>query len=98
MVLTDFVQQLEDLAQQAQAAFAQAQDAPQLEAARVEFLGAKSGRFKTTQKLMGSVAAADRPAAGKSLNEAKQRIETAFQQAQQRLSTGGRRASRTIHV
>lgn len=94
MVLTDFVQQLEDLAQQAQAAFARAQDAPQLEAARVEFLGAKSGRFKMTQKLMGAVAAADRPAAGKSLNEAKQRIETAFQQAQQRLSTGGRRASR----
>ncbi len=87
MALSDLVQQLDTLAQEAEQAFSTAQDPEQLEAARVEFLGAKSGRLKKTQKLMGSVEAADRPAAGKRLNEVKQRIESGWKQAQQRLST-----------
>ena len=87
MALSEFVQQLDELAQQAETAFSSASDPQQLEEVRVDFLGAKSGRFKKTQKLMGSVEPQDRPAAGKRLNEAKQRIETAFQLAKERLST-----------
>ena len=74
---------------EAEAGFAAAEDPAQLEAARVEFLGAKQGRLKATQKLMGQVDGPDRPAAGKRLNEVKQAIEAAFEAAKQRIEHGG---------
>ncbi len=84
MALTDFTKQLDDLAQAASSAFG-ATDADGLESARVEYLGAKSGRLKSIQKLMGKVDKEDKPAAGKRLNEVKQLIQSAFDAAQQRL-------------
>ncbi len=84
MALAEFVKQLDDLAASATAAFDAASDAAALEAARVEYLGAKKGRFKAVQKNMGSVEPADRPVAGKRLNEVKTRIEQAYAAAQQR--------------
>ncbi|MEQ8786750.1 MAG: phenylalanine--tRNA ligase subunit alpha [Pirellulaceae bacterium] len=88
MALEEFLKQLDDLGGQAEAAFGAAVDADALEAARVEFLGAKSGRLKAVQKQLGSVDKADKPAAGKRLNDVKNQIQAAFEQAQQRL-TGG---------
>jgi phenylalanyl-tRNA synthetase alpha chain len=88
MALTEFIAQLDELVEQAVAGFAAAADSQQLEAVRVEFLGAKQGRLKSTQKLMGQVDGADRPAAGKRLNEVKQAIEGAFVQARERLASG----------
>ncbi len=88
MALGDFLQQLDGLASDAEAAFTAAADTEQLEAARVEFLGAKSGRLKATQKQMGAVDKTDKPAAGKRLNETKQRVDAAFQAAQQRVAAG----------
>jgi phenylalanyl-tRNA synthetase alpha chain len=81
MTLSDFISQLDALLKDAESGFADAKDARQLEAARVEFLGAKSGRLKTTQKLMGQIDPADRPLAGQRLNEVKGRIEAAYAQA-----------------
>ncbi len=95
MALSDFLLELDTLAQQAEEAFAIARSPQDLEAARVEFLGAKSGRLKKTQKLMGSVDASHRPAAGKRLNEVKEQIDAAFQQAQKRLSEAGRRSAKS---
>ncbi|HJN11412.1 MAG TPA: phenylalanine--tRNA ligase subunit alpha [Pirellulaceae bacterium] len=89
MALGEFLQQLDDLAGDAETAFAAATDADQLEAARVEFLGAKSGRLKSAQKQLGSVDKADKPAAGKRFNEIKQQIDGAFKAAQQRTASGG---------
>ena len=89
MALSEFVAQLNELLKQADAGFAAAQDAEQLEATRVEFLGAKQGKLKATQKQMGKVDRADRPAAGKRLNEVKQAIELAFQQANERQQQQG---------
>lgn len=88
MGLADFVAQLDELEAAATDTFMAATTAEQLEAARVDFLGAKSGRFKSTQKLMGGVDAGDRPAAGKRFNEVKAAIEASFAAAQQRLAAG----------
>ena len=85
MALSDFLSQLNELLQQSQDGFGSAQEPTQLEEIRVEYLGAKQGRLKATQKLMGKIDAKDRPAAGKRLNEVKQAIDAAFQQAKQRL-------------
>jgi phenylalanyl-tRNA synthetase alpha chain len=88
MALEEFLKQLDDLGDQAESKFQAATGADALETARVEFLGAKSGRLKAIQKQLGSVEKADKPAAGKRLNEVKTRIQSAFEQAQQRLAAG----------
>ncbi|MCA9248348.1 MAG: phenylalanine--tRNA ligase subunit alpha [Planctomycetales bacterium] len=88
MALSDFLAQLEQLAVEAQAAFDSAADSDALEAARIDFVGAKQGRLKAAQKGMGQVDGPDKPAAGKKFNEVKQAVEAAFEAAKQRLSDG----------
>ncbi len=78
MALAEYLSELDALLGEATAAFGAAGGAAALEAARVEFLGAKNGRLKAVQKGLGSVDKADRPAAGKRFNEVKQAIEAAF--------------------
>ncbi|MEN6457852.1 MAG: phenylalanine--tRNA ligase subunit alpha [Thermoguttaceae bacterium] len=87
MALVDFLAELDALLSEARAAFDAALDTASVEAARVEFLGARSGRLKAVQKGLGQVDKADKPAAGKRFNEVKQGIEAAFEAAQQRLAT-----------
>src|SRR5262245_9684953 len=87
MPLPDFLAELDHLAQAGQVTFAQAVDAVALEAARVEFLGAKSGRLKAAQKGLGAVPGPDKPAAGKRFNEVKTLLETALTAAQERLTS-----------
>ncbi|MCH8046708.1 MAG: phenylalanine--tRNA ligase subunit alpha [Planctomycetes bacterium] len=89
MALADFLADLDSLLTSANAAFAAAADSDSLEVARVEFLGAKSGRLKTVQQGLGKIDKPDKPAAGKKLNEVKKAITAAFEQAQQNLSAGG---------
>ena len=86
MPLTDFISTLDTLQADATQAFNSAQDADALEAARIEFLGAKSGRLKEAQKGLGTVDKADKPAAGKRFNEVKPAVEAAFAAAQARVS------------
>lgn len=89
MALAEFLAELDQLQAEAERAFQAAADADSLEAARVEFLGAKSGRLKAVQKGLGAVGKDDKPAAGKRFNEVKQAIDAAFEAAQGRASAGG---------
>ncbi|TWU00700.1 Phenylalanine--tRNA ligase alpha subunit [Botrimarina colliarenosi] len=88
MALADFLADLEAFESDAAQAFGAAADGEALEAARVEFLGAKAGRLKAIQKGMGGVDKADKPAAGQKLNAVKGAIETAFETAKTRLDSG----------
>jgi len=96
--LADFLADLEALSAEARKAFESAADAPAVEAARVEFLGAKSGRLKAAQKGLGKVEKPEKPAAGKRFNEVKREIEAAFEAAADRVSrsVGGGPASSTF--
>ncbi len=85
MALAEFLAELDDLVRQANAQFEAAADEAALETARVEFLGAKSGRLKAIQKGLGRIDKTEKPAAGKRFNAAKQQIDAALAQAQQRL-------------
>jgi phenylalanyl-tRNA synthetase alpha chain len=85
MALADFVAELDALEAAALSAFAAVSDSAALEAARVEFTGAKAGRLKAAQGL-GKVDKADKPAAGKRFNEAKQAVEAALSAAQERVT------------
>lgn len=88
MSLAQFLSDLDSLVEQAQAAFKSAESTDGLEAARVEYLGAKKGLLKKAQQGLGKVDKADKPAAGKRFNEVKQLIEGAFAAAQQSLAGG----------
>jgi len=89
MELQEFVASLESLALQAEKAFDNANSAEEFEAARVQFVGARSGQMKAIQKELGSVQAESRPEAGKKLNEAKNRIQAALDAAQVRVDSSG---------
>ncbi len=89
MAIAEFLAELDQLAREAEAAFEAAGDADALEAARVEFLGAKSGRLKAAQKGLGRIDRADKPTAGKQFNRIKQQVEAAREAAAQRLARGG---------
>jgi phenylalanyl-tRNA synthetase alpha chain len=89
MSLAQYLAELDDLCGQASAAFASAKDAAAVEAARVQFVGARSGRLKDAQKGLGAIDKADKPAAGKRFNEIKQQIEAALAAAVERLSKQG---------
>jgi len=86
VALETFLAELVALQAEAERTFDSAADDAAVEAARVEFLGAKSGRLKAAQKGLGSVTGADKPAAGKRFNEAKQAIEAAFAAAEARVA------------
>ncbi|MEX2560224.1 MAG: phenylalanine--tRNA ligase subunit alpha [Pirellulales bacterium] len=89
MPLADFLADLDELLAAARSALDRAADPAALEAARIEFLGAKSGRMKAAQKALGGVDKADRPAAGKRFHEIQHEIEAAFAAARERISAGG---------
>ena len=88
MPLVDFLQKLDDLAAAAATAFESAQDDAAVEAARVEFSGARSGQLKTVQKDLGQVDKQDRRAAGMRFNEVKNQIEEHHQSAVHRVASG----------
>jgi phenylalanyl-tRNA synthetase alpha chain len=88
VALADFLAELDSLEAQARAAFSAARNPEALEAARIEYLGAKSGRIKGVQKGLGKVDAADKPAAGKRFNDVKGAVESAFEQARAALADG----------
>ncbi|MBA3482286.1 MAG: phenylalanine--tRNA ligase subunit alpha [Pirellulales bacterium] len=90
MALADFVADLDALQAAAQSSFAAASDAAALEAARIEFTGAKAGRLKAAQQGLGTVDKADKPAAGKRFNAAKQAVEAALSVAQERISANAK--------
>ncbi len=96
--LNDFLDQLNRLCEAAESAFASAANTDLLEAARVEFLGAKSGQLKSVQKDLASIAGPDKPAAGQRLNEVKSVIQTAFEDAKLRLDQAGQVQARDLKI
>ncbi len=89
MALQEFLQELDQLITEAKSSFSDAADMDALEASRIEFLGAKNGRLKSAQKMMGGIDKPDKPEAGKTFNATKQAIEAAFEEASERLASGG---------
>ena len=90
MPLAEYLAELDQLCREAESAFDTAGDAAALEAARIDFLGMKSGRIKTAQKGLGTIDKADKPKAGQRFNEVKQHIDASFEAAQARLASGAK--------
>jgi phenylalanyl-tRNA synthetase alpha chain len=82
--LDSFREELERFHASAVEALASAASADAVEAARVEFVGARSGRLKAIQKLLGGIAGPDKPAAGRLFNDAKTAVTDLLAAAQAR--------------
>lgn len=89
-----YVADLDQFLADAKAAFDAAQERDSLEAARIEFLGAKHGKFKALQKQLGSVDKADKRIAGQKLNAIKNSVNQEFEEAKLRLESGPTNALR----
>jgi phenylalanyl-tRNA synthetase alpha chain len=96
--LDSFLADLERLRADAELALAAALDAAAVEAARVEFLGARSGRLKAIQKSLGGLAVADKPAGGRHFNDVKSAIGGLLAAAQERLAAPGGESLSAIDV
>lgn len=79
------VEQLDEFERAAIAAIQSAADAAGLEAARIEFLGARQGRLRDLQALLGKVPREEKPAVGKRFNEVKQRVTDELENRQRAL-------------
>jgi phenylalanyl-tRNA synthetase alpha chain len=82
----DLNQQFTDYESQALAALTAAGDGTALEAVRIEFLGAKNGRLRDLQGLLGKVSKEDKPSVGKRFNEIKENVTTAWEARQRVLN------------
>jgi phenylalanyl-tRNA synthetase alpha chain len=96
--LDAFRGELERLRADAEAALSAAADPAALEAARVEFVGARSGRLKSIQKALGGLDAADKPAGGRLFNDAKNAITALLAAAQDRMAESGGGPAAAIDV
>ena len=94
--LGEFIQALEKLAADASSQFETAESQEALENARIEFLGAKNGKLKSVQKLLGGIDKSEKPEAGKQLNLVKSKIQENFDLASERLLSGSGRQARDI--
>ncbi len=88
MQLDELLQALDRLVADAESALAAANDAASLEAARVQFAGARSGQLKTLQKEVGTLPGADKRAGYVKFNEVKDRIQAALDAATERVEAG----------
>ncbi len=96
--LEAFLAELDRLRSEAAAAIAAAADDAALEAARVEFAGARSGRIKAVQKLLGGIPPADKPAAGKHFNDTKAAVAAVLEAARGRLAAATAEEAAAIDV
>ncbi len=90
--LNDFLANLANIEATGLAAMAEARDAESLEAARIKYLGAKSGAFKEVEKQFGGIEKTDKRAAGMRLNEVKKSLKEALQTATEALAAGDQAA------
>ena len=81
----DLLSELDQYATAALAAISAAQGAAELEAARVEFLGARNGRLRDLQSGLGKVPKEQKPVVGKRFNEVKEQVNAALERRQREL-------------
>ena len=89
--LEAFRTELDRLQRDAAAALLAASDSEAIEAARVEFAGARSGRLKAAQKLLGGLDVADKPEGGRLFNEIKAAVAALLEAAQTKLGSAEER-------
>jgi phenylalanyl-tRNA synthetase alpha chain len=94
------MQQLDEVIAKAQAEIESVNDAAALDELRVQYLG-KKGFFTEQMKTLGSLSAAERPAAGALINQAKEQVQSALnakREAFQNAELNQKLAAETVDV
>jgi phenylalanyl-tRNA synthetase alpha chain len=86
MTLQEFESEVRQFREHALAAFAASATADALEAARVQYLGDRSGQLRTIQQALGALPKEDKPSAGRAFNEAKTLVTQAHESRQRDLA------------
>lgn len=81
----DLIAQLDEFEQAALHEIAAAADARALEAVRVKYLGARQGKLKDLQQLLGKAGKDEKPVVGKRFNEVKVRVTSALDERKREL-------------
>jgi len=87
--LEQFQQDTEEFRANALAAFEHAASTEELESARIQFLGDRSGRLRAIQQSLGALPKEDRPVAGKAFNAVKTAVTEAHERRGRELSRAG---------
>lgn len=77
VIVQEFQQHAERLRSEALAAFERAETPEELEAARIQFLGDRSGQLRELQQALGAIPKENKPAAGRAFNEVKAQVTEA---------------------
>jgi hypothetical protein len=88
--MSQFATDAATLVTDAVAAFDAATSAEALEAARIQFLGDRSGRLRALQRALGALPREDRPQAGRIFNETKTHLEGLYEQRASQVGVVGR--------
>jgi phenylalanyl-tRNA synthetase alpha chain len=88
-MLQSFLKLIETFEQDAAPAFRESATTDDLEAARIRFLGDRSGQLKAIQRELGALPKEDKPAAGRAFNEVKQRVTELHEARARELRSGG---------
>ena len=90
MDLEQFLADIENLKADGIATFQRADSADAVEAARIEFLGDRSGKLKSFQVALGGLPKEDRPAAGRVFNDVRSALTQAYETRVQELQSAPR--------
>jgi len=82
----DLVAEFDRYETEALAALEAAANAAEIEAVRIEFLGARKGRLRDLQALLGKASREEKPVLGKRFNEVKERVTQALERRQRELA------------
>jgi phenylalanyl-tRNA synthetase alpha chain len=83
----NIISEIEALESEAREAVASVQNAEDVEAVRIRFLGRKEGRLTAIMRGLGTLSPQDRPAAGEAANRAKTRVNELLDEARAAIET-----------
>ena len=96
--LQSFLKQTENFENESTPAFRAANTAEELEAARIKYLGDRSGWLKTIQRELAQIPKEDKPAAGRAFNDVKSRVSQAYEQRAAELARAEARSAAAGHI
>jgi phenylalanyl-tRNA synthetase alpha chain len=96
--LEQFQKETEGFRASALAAFERAATPDELESARIQFIGDRSGQLKSIQIALGALPKEDKPAAGRAFNEAKTQVTAAHETRARALTNKGIQGSDSLDL
>jgi phenylalanyl-tRNA synthetase alpha chain len=85
--LQEFLKQTENFENEAIPALREASSPEELEAARIKYLGDRSGWLKSIQRALALIPKEDKPTAGRAFNEVKKRVELLLEARQREVAS-----------